>query len=274
MQRTIIGQDRLLNIIDLIDLDRIPHTLLINGLCEGAGEHLVASYVAEHLGLQSDEITDKLSAELIDDIYTKPEPIVYIIDTVKLSIKDQNVILKFIEEPLKNAYVILLCDNIYDLIPTVVNRCVVWSLECYTPAVLKSFMQEGESKQVLAIANTPGQVLAYADYDVEEMFKRADYIVSNMHRASFNNMIKLVGDVDFKGDDKDKFNITAWANVLECTISNKLMEARMIDDSANLTAALRSTIELSANIRKVGVDKQALYYQYLSKLWSALRGER
>lgn len=274
MQRTIIGQDRLLDRIDLLDFDSVPRTLLINGLCEGAGEHLVASYIAEHLRLPVDEITDKLSAELISDIYLKPEPVVYIIDTVKLSIKDQNVILKFIEEPLKNAYVILLCDNIYDLIPTVLNRCVVWTLDSYTPDTLATFVKDNKDKQVLSIATTPGQVLAYAEYDIDEMLKRADYIVSNMHRASFNNMLKLVDDVAFKDDDKDKFNFSAWVNVLEHTISDKLKNATTLDDSYKLTNALKLTIELSTNLRRVGIDKQALYYQYLSKLWRALKGEQ
>lgn len=274
MQRIIKGQDKLLNNIDSLDLDSIPHTILINGLCEGAGEHLVASYIAEHVALPIDDITDKLSAELIDEIYIKPEPVVYVVDTTKISIKDQNTILKFIEEPLNNAYVILLCDNIYDLIPTVLNRCFVWSLESYKPETLAMFLQEGDDNRILEIAHTPGQVIEYTKYNIDEMLKRASYIVENMHRASFNNMIKLVGDVDFKGDNADKFSMSAWVNVLQYTISTKLMDITTADVSNNLINALRHTIELGVNMKRVGIDKQSLYYQYLSKLWCALRGEK
>lgn len=273
MQRTIIGQDRLLDRVDSLVLKDIPHTILINGLCSGSGEHLVAEYIASHLGLASDDITEKLSAELIDEIYIKPEPYVYIIDTVKLSIKDQNVILKFIEEPLMNAYVMLLCDNIYDLIPTVVNRCVVWTLDSYKPSDLMGFTDRVEGDVIFDIAHTPGQVIEYSTYDIDEMIKRASYIIENIARASFSNILKLIGDVAFKDDDKDKFNLDAWVNVLEYSTSNKLMKELSIEDSFKLQNALKLTIELGRNIRRVGIDKQALYYQYLINLWKTLRGE-
>ena len=273
MQRDIIGQNRILSVIDGLTLDTTPRTILLNGLCEGAGEHLVASYLAEHLGLPVDEITEKISDEFIDSIYLKPEPVVYVIDTVKLDVREQNVILKFIEEPLKNAYVVLLCDTTDLILNTVLNRCVVWALETYKEQDLEGFLSDKSKKEVIEIARTPGQVIEFENYDINEMLKRALYIISNIHRASFYNILKLINDVDFKGDAPDKFNLGAWLNVIERQITKLL-----IGDCGNLSPirlanALALTIKLNYNSKRVGIDKQSLYYHYLIDLWETMRGD-
>lgn len=274
MQGTLIGQDRIIDKINSMTIDEFPRTLLINGLCEGAGEHLVAEYIAEHLHLELDDITTKLSAELIDEIYLKPEPILYVIDTTQVDTKIQNVMLKFIEEPLKNSYIVLLADNIDMLIPTVKNRCQVWSMSSYAKETLDKFLTENTSRAVLDIAKTPGQVIDFATHNIEEMLKRANYVIDNIHRASFSNMLKLVSDIDFKNDgaDGNGFSLRVWSNVLEFAISEHIKNNLDTTLSIKLTKSLTQTIKFINNSKRVGIDKQSLYYNYLINLWETMRG--
>ena len=57
-------------------------------------------------------------------------PKIYIIDSSTISIKEQNIILKFVEEPLKNSYIIILKNS--KLLPTILNRCQKWKFEAYS----------------------------------------------------------------------------------------------------------------------------------------------
>lgn len=56
----------------------------------------------------------------------EPGPKVYIIvDIDKMSINASNSILKFIEEPQPNTYIILTTENIYQILPTIISRTQV-----------------------------------------------------------------------------------------------------------------------------------------------------
>jgi DNA polymerase-3 subunit delta' len=55
---------------------------------------------------------------------------IYIINQVdKLNISSANTILKFLEEPSENIIAILLTDNLYQVIPTILSRCQVISFK-------------------------------------------------------------------------------------------------------------------------------------------------
>ena len=77
-----IGQEKLINQIDKLTLDTFPHsTMLVGDL--GSGKHTICDYITNKFGLPKFDITDKISQETIEEIYTKVEPIFYIIDALK-----------------------------------------------------------------------------------------------------------------------------------------------------------------------------------------------
>ena len=57
----------------------------------------------------------------------------------KISVKSQNTILKFLEEPTSNCIIILLVENLSSLLDTVINRCQVFELEKYDKSTLSLF---------------------------------------------------------------------------------------------------------------------------------------
>ena len=67
------------------------------------------------------DITENISAEYIDKIMLNPNPRIYVIDLSKITEKDENVLLKFIEEPLKTSFIILLAESRNGILNTILK---------------------------------------------------------------------------------------------------------------------------------------------------------
>ena len=163
----IVGQEKLCKRIDRCTLDTFPRSLMLVGE-EGSGKHLLCEYISKHLGLPIEDITESLSLETINDIYLKVEPYIYTIMVNRISVREENLILKFLEEPLKNSYIILIADTEIGLLPTIVNRCTVFQLQHYKKDVLLGFVN-GKSQDVLEVAHTPGMVIKLCQHPFEDM---------------------------------------------------------------------------------------------------------
>ena len=101
------GQEKICNRIDSLTLDQFPRSLMLVG-AKGSGKHLLVDYISHKFNLTTIDITTTLDQESIEELYNRAEPYLYIIRTNQISVKEENAILKFLEEPLKNSYIILL----------------------------------------------------------------------------------------------------------------------------------------------------------------------
>ena len=105
----IIGQKKLITKLDSFNLDTFPHSTLFIGE-KGSGKHTIINYISENIiNLPIVDISETISYDYIDLIYRNPNPFIYLVDINKMTEKEQNILLKFVEEPLKNAYIMLLC---------------------------------------------------------------------------------------------------------------------------------------------------------------------
>ena len=98
----IVGQNRIRNLIETSNLDNFPNSLIISGE-KGSGKHTICDLISSKLNLQVIDISEKLTQEMIDEIYTRVEPYIYVITSDKLNVKNQNSILKsklsFLQSP-------------------------------------------------------------------------------------------------------------------------------------------------------------------------------
>ena len=103
-----IGQDRLLKELKSFDLYSLPHSMMFIGE-DGCGKHVLANEISSYYGLSLYDISENIDFETISGIYEKTLEGIYLIDLSNATEREQNVILKFLEEPLDNSYIIILC---------------------------------------------------------------------------------------------------------------------------------------------------------------------
>ena len=155
-----VGQENLINKLKSYTIDTFPRTIMLAGE-KGIGKHTLAMLIRnEIIKLPLIDITNTLESEYIDEIYRNPNPCIYMIDMSEMTEKSQNLLLKFAEEPLNNAFVILLVENKNLILNTILNRAVIFEFEPYSREELSSFITtEMDSDLILKILRTPGKIL-------------------------------------------------------------------------------------------------------------------
>lgn len=254
----ILGQDKLLHSIDLYSSENFPRTILLLGE-KGCGKHLVSKYIADKLQLEIEDVTSTISFEKILEITLSSTAKIYLIDLSLTTDRLQNVILKFIEEPLEHTYIILLCEDETQLLPTIVNRCVMFKFSNYTKDILRNFT---DNEFALNYCATPGQISEYINQDFEALDKLSNLIIDKIHVANYSNLLSIDTKLKYK-DEKDKLD----ADLLLMTLSNKLLE-RFTNESDIKYLKMHEIISLHRNkLRDTRVNKKYVIDSLLTSLW-------
>lgn len=225
-----IGQDKLISKIENINSDTLPHSLILLGE-KGSGRHTIFNMIVNKMCLPYFDITDKLSHELIDEIYLKVEPIIYLIDVDNISVKESNMILKLVEEPLKNAFIVFIGNNKANILPTILNRCQIWELERYTEEQLRYFLTTvcdnyPDYFGMLDYCNTPGDVLYLIQLNfngLNDMKSMSGLIIDHIGTANFANTLTISDKLAFK-NETDKWDYDIFIKVLHKEIYKRLVD--------------------------------------------------
>lgn len=198
----ILGQDNILNLINSLDINNFPQTLMLVGP-KGAGKKSIINYIISKFNIES----SKLDASTIDDIYLQVNPHFYIVDINNVTPKEQESLLKLVEEPPKNIFIIFIVDNIVNVLNTITNRCIVWTLNKYTKMQLKLFISNSNyDPYMLEIASTPGDILEMQNYNFKDIKELVDKILTKISKATLPNALSISSKLAFN-DEKDKFNV-------------------------------------------------------------------
>lgn len=266
----IIGQDKLINKINSTNIDDWPSSTILLGDV-GCGKHTVLNYITNRYNLKQIELTKNLNQESIEAAYQRVEPCLYYFDAKLLSEKQQNMLLKFIEEPLSGSFIVILCDNRSRLLPTVLNRCQVLEFEAYNTETLSKFIDADypHSDYVLELSTTPGQVKLFQSSNANAMKELADKMFDKMSTASFSNTLSISSKIAFKGE-KDKFDAQLFIKVL----NNSLLRKIQISDNPLYYEMFNIVQELVYKSKLINVDMRYLFDSFLCKLWRCSRNDR
>lgn len=209
-----IGQNNLLNKLKSYTLQTLPHTLLFLGE-NGCGKHTLSNELSNYFNIKLIDITNNITLETIEEIYLNVMPYFYLIDMTKLNEKQQNMILKLIEEPNNLTYIILLSENKLNLLNTIINRCMTFEFEKYSIEELKHFTQE-ENIKLFELCSTPGQIQIMNIKKLDELYNLCDAILTKISLASFPNILTIVNKINYSEDfDKFDFNIFFKALIIK-----------------------------------------------------------
>ena len=261
-----VGQERLLKEINKLNLSTFPRTLMLTGAV-GSGRHLLCKEIAKRLNLDLVDITNELTLDTITRIMETVEPHIYLIDLAETTIREQNIILKFIEEPLKNAYVIVIKTPELVVLSTTQNRCVEWSMDMYSMSDLRGFFTTDDKEKeymIWEIARTPGQVIKYQQEPIEEMFALAEKICDNIGRATLPNTLTLTDKIAFK-NEKDKFDFDTFMMVLKVVARNKFAQQSVIE------SFVRKVIDYSYKTFTNNVNKEHIFAGLLIEIREVMR---
>lgn len=262
----IVGQEKICNKIDGLNMDTFPRSLMLVG-ARGSGKHLIADTIAKKFNLRQLDLTTVLSSETLEQCNNRVNPYLYLIRINEISVQAENVILKFLEEPLKNSFILLLAETDNGILKTILNRCQVWYLQPYNRDYLQQFVA-CDNPYILDIAQTPGQVLELNNSKLTDMVNLADKILDYIHVANISNTLTLTKHLKFK-DDTSGFDEKLFSKVMSQRIYSRWINGA----DARYVNAYKLTNQWKNNIINKSIDHKCVFEKYLLDLRRIMRGE-
>ena len=263
----VIGQEKLVKALEGYTLETAPKTILFLGQ-SGCGKSWIANAFAKQLDLEVVVVQPDSTAEKLIEYYQCPINKMYLIDLKDIVEKDQNKFLKFIEEPSKTMNIILMAESTVGILPTILNRCVKYVFEPYTPEQLKQFDWAVNCSEEIAyeICKTPGQLLELSANNLDQALGLCRAIVSSVDKANFANTLSIVTKINLK-DDAKKIDFKLFFD---------LMTYAAFDDYKKNNNELSFkiylyTIRQQAKALNINVAKEAFLLNYLDNIWRLAR---
>ncbi len=261
-----VGQKNLVKKLKSYSIATLPHSILLLGE-QGCGKHTAVQMMSEHYHLDVIDITDEISLETIENIYINSTAHFYLIDVNRINERQQNIILKFLEEPSINAYIILISTSKALLLDTVVNRCMSFEFEPYSKEELMQFLDfDSDVDKLLYYCHTPGQILKTSVESLNALVDLCDNIITNLRRARFTNIFKISQKFNYK-EDTDKFEVDLFYRVL--------LERMFLRYSNEPDIIICKMYETASNSLKKLTDlrynKECLVESLLQELWKVCR---
>lgn len=237
--------------------DRLPATILLVGET-GSGKHTVASYISSMMRVPLVDISSQITLGTLSDIYLSTESRIYLIDSSQITIKDQNSLLKVLEEPPAYSTFILLGESTSEFLDTVLNRCYVMSMPAYTKETLRSICPEC-SAEIIQLSNTPGQVIQYKEVDLAEYLSLSDTLFTRISGISYSNLLKLPTKFYYKDKEDNKLDFNLFVKILSAKSS-------FYYPSSISYKVIEVTQELVKKLKTPHVNKQMIFDNYLCRL--------
>ena len=263
----VIGQEKLVKALESYTLETAPKTILFLGQ-SGCGKSWIANAFAKQLDLEVVVVQPDSTAEKLIEYYQCPINKMYLIDLKDIVEKDQNKFLKFIEEPSKTMNIILMAESTVGILPTILNRCVKYVFEPYTPEQLKQFDWAVNCSEEIAyeICKTPGQLLELSADNLDQALSLCRAIVSSVGKANYANTLSIVTKINLK-DDAKKIDFKLFFD---------LMTYAAFDDYKKNNNELSFkiylyTIRQQAKALNINVAKEAFLLNYLDNIWRLAR---
>lgn len=274
-----IGQRVLLERIGgQIERKKFPRFSILIGE-KGSGKKTLAKNIAQMLGAMSvmSDIKVESIREIIDLSYKVTDDVVYIIpDCDNMSSASANALLKVTEEPPKNAYFILTCENEDNLLSTIRSRGVTYMLEPYTyedkcdyidyqGSKHQRYFFEEDEEFVLEVASNIGEVeLFMSAYDkdphaITDFKEYVTLVIDNIAEVSDSNAFKIADKVALKDED-NKYSVKLFWKAFNSVCVDRM---RAGEDPLMYARAIGVTGDYAQQLNIRGINKQMLFDNWL-----------
>jgi replication-associated recombination protein RarA len=261
----IIGQPKLMSIIDSYTISTLPKALMFIGPA-GCGKHMVAKYITERLELDYVEIEESVSSTDIEDFLYRTINTLYVIDLTRFSEKQQNTVLKAVEEPSKSAYFVLTACSEACVLNTVLNRCIKYTFEPYTKQEVEQITGTTINEYAFTIFKTPGKLLNMTDSSFNNIITLADSLVKNIHSAKYSNALVISTKINYK----DLYNKVDF-NLFFDAVEYLALEDFKANGTQRSFTIFKITNQFKQYATQSNLIKETLMLNYLTTLWEAVQ---
>ena len=193
--------------------------------------------------------------EIIDEVNKKPfegdKKVIIIHQGNKLTIQAQNALLKTIEEPPTEVYIIILCESLELILDTIKSRCEIYKLtpltkdELYKYIAIKGY--DYEIKSAIAFSEgIPGRIDRYfSDTELQEL---RDKIVDLLLQLT-NNEIEAILEkeeqlVSYKQNKEEVINVLS-SFIRDILVNKEVYNENLIINRDKIKEIERLTNEMS-----------------------------
>ena len=208
----VIGQTNLLNTINAYNLESCPRFLLVVG-DSGCGKHVIADYISDHLNIITVDTTNAVAdvRNIVTEAYIQTEPTLYrFFDIDNMSVQAKNSILKITEEPPRLSYFCMTACNKDNVLPTILSRATVLTIEPYTYSDILEFidvfglkLSENNKKILSEIVTNPQHLNLISQYGFKSFLDYCYKIADNISEYDGPEAFKLFNKVTDKTNPYD-----------------------------------------------------------------------
>ena len=196
--------------------------------------------------------------EIIDEVNKKPfegdKKVIIIHQGNKLTIQAQNALLKTIEEPTTEVYIIILCESLELILDTIKSRCEIYKLtpltkdELYKYIAIKGYdySEEEKSSAIAFSEGIPGRIDRYfSDTELQEL---RDKIVDLLLQLT-NNEIEAILEkeeqlVSYKQNKEEVINVLS-SFIRDILVNKEVYNENLIINRDKIKEIERLTNEMS-----------------------------
>lgn len=209
-----IGQEKLkYKIKAQIEARKYPRCSIFIGP-EGSGKRTLSKWIATKLSAHHVIVSGKIDdvrqvIQLANSSHLKTLYVFANVDT--MSNNAQNALLKLLEEPPNNAYIMVTALSEDNLLNTIISRGVVYYMQPYTPQEIQEYY-EGPEEVVRQVCETPGEVDLLVASGIDKVYDYASLVADNIGQVTGANALKIGSKIAFK-DEADKINLKIFFKV-------------------------------------------------------------
>ena len=247
-----------------IEKGKFPRFSILIGE-KGSGKKELAKEIGQMLGIVC--VITGTSAEqvryVIADSYKLDLPVLYIVaDCDNMSNVAANALLKITEEPPKNAYFILTCENEDNLLSTIRSRGVTFMLEPYSYEEKCDFIDTQSNRPdddtvefILDVSSNIGDIKSLLNMDIKAFKSYVDLVLENIAEVTDSNAFKIGDKIALK-DDTDKYDLKLFWKAFCARCVDKMYEG---EDTLKYARAIGITGDYSQQLNIKGINKTMLF---------------
>lgn len=216
-----VGQEKLIKKLTSYTLETLPKTILFLGET-GCGKHLLSKKLSQFFNIDLVEISSETNEDQLVEYQQSPVDTFYLINLDLFTEKQQNQFLKFIEEPTKNVYIILIASSELTILPTILNRCFKYYFSPYSIEQLKNITGI-ENDLVYTLCHTPGQILSLDLNQVDKIIDFANFFIEDLFKKPTAQILAYGSRLNYK-EDYDKVDYKLFLKAVLYIAFKKYLE--------------------------------------------------